>query len=119
MKNIVSRLLTITALLAFAFVATPALQAADKAPPLTPTIEKVASTEKPPFVLKLKNDSKDALKVSAKVLLSVTAHNGDKARTVPAAVVAPGQVLTIADLAALDVVIVTADGYAPLKIDVK
>lgn len=119
MKNIAAKLLTATALIAFAFVATPAVQAADQALPLTPTITKVASTEKPPFVLTLKNDSKDTLKVSAKVLLSVAAHNADKARHVPAEAVAPGGTMTIADLAALDVVVVSADGYAPLKVEVK
>ena len=119
MKNIATRLLTATALIAFAFVATPALHAADKAPPLTPAISKVVSTEKPPFVLTLKNDSKDALKVSAKVLLSVAAHNADKARNVPAETVAPGKTMTISDLAALDVVVVSTEGYAPLKIEVK
>jgi RecB family endonuclease NucS len=119
MKNIIVKFLAATALIAFAFVAAPTLQAADKALPLTPTITKVASAEKPPFVLKLKNDSKETLKVSAQVLLSVAAHNADKARNIPAEVVEPGQTMTIADLAALDVVTVTADGYAPLKVEVK
>ena len=119
MKNIVAKLLSATALIAFAFVAAPTLQAADKALPLTPTITKVASAEKPPFVLTLKNDSKDTLKVSAKVLLSVAAHNADKARNVPAEAVAPGKAMTISGLAALDVVVVSADGYAPLKVEVK
>jgi len=121
MKNNVIRLLSATALIAFAFMAAPTMQAADKAPalPMTATFEKVASTEKPPFVLKLKNDSKAALKVSAKVLLSVAAHNADKARMVPAEVVAPGATMKIADLAALDKVTVMADGFAPLELEVK
>ena len=121
MKNIAAKLLSATALIALAFVAAPTLQASDKAPalPMTATFTKAASAEKPPFVLNLKNDSKAALKVSAKVLLSVVAHNADKARMVPAEVVAPGHTMTISGLAALDKVTVMADGFAPLELEVK
>jgi hypothetical protein len=100
---------------------TAALQPlADKAPslPLTATFEKVSGAENGPFVLHLKNVSKDAIKASAKVLLSVVVHNTNKARVVPEHVVAPGEVWTIADLAALDKVIVTAEGFAPLELTV-
>ena len=43
----------------------------------------------------------------------------DKARMVPAEVVAPGATMKIADLAALDKVTVMADGFAPLELEVK
>jgi hypothetical protein len=91
---------------------------ADKAPalPLTATFEKVASTEGTPFVLKLKNDSKDTLKLSGKVLLSVVHHAMDKARVLPDQVLEGGQVWTIKDLSAQDKVLVTAAGFAPLEV---
>ncbi|HVZ63996.1 MAG TPA: hypothetical protein VG936_05355 [Lacunisphaera sp.] len=119
MKNIALKLLSGVALLTLAFVFAPAAQAAEPALPVTPKIEKTKATDHPPFVLTLKNDSKATLKLSAKVLLSVVAHNADKARAVPAQDVAAGATMKIADLAAMDKVIVTADGYAPLEIEVK
>ncbi|RXK56804.1 hypothetical protein ESB00_13315 [Oleiharenicola lentus] len=102
-----------------AFVA-PALNAAEKAPalPLKASFEKVASTEGTPFVLHLKNESKDSLKVSGKVLLSVVHHAMDKARAVPEATVAAGASLTIKDLSAEDRVVLTAAGYESLEIRV-
>jgi hypothetical protein len=86
---------------------------ADKAPalPLTATFEKVASTEGT-----LKNDSKDTLKLSGKVLLSVVHHAMDKARVLPDQVLEGGQVWTIKDLSAQDKVLVTAAGFAPLEV---
>jgi hypothetical protein len=93
---------------------------ADKAPslPVTTTFEKAKDGTVPPYVLHLRNISKAPLKVSAKVLLSVVHHNADKARNIPTHVIAPGQVWTIAELAALDKVILTAEGFAPLEVEV-
>jgi hypothetical protein len=87
--------------------------------PVTATFEKVATTEAgPPYVLKLKNESKAALKVSGKVLLSVAFHSSSKARSVPEHVIEPGQVMTVSELAANDKVILTSEGYAPLELTV-
>ena len=93
---------------------------ADKAPslPLTATFEKVTSGENGPYLLKLKNDSKDAIKASAKVLLSVAFHADSKARNVPEHVIDAGQVWTIPGLAAADRVTITAEGFAPLDLTV-
>lgn len=96
----------------------PAKPLADKAPalPLTATFEKVASTEGMPFVLKLKNNSKDTLKLSGKVLLSVVHHAMDKARVLPEHTLAGGEVWTIKDLSAEDKVLVSAHDFAPLEL---
>jgi hypothetical protein len=121
-------------LLSFAFglglVAAPALNAATpsseaatdaKAPalPLKASFEKVTGNDKGPFVLKLKNKSKAAVNVTAKVLLAVAFHGEDKARHIPAHSIEAGQVWTISDLVAEDKVILTADGFAPLELVVK
>jgi hypothetical protein len=110
-----------------AIVPTPALKAADaaavqtltdKAPclPLTAAFEKIAGAENGPYVLKLTNVSKDPLKISTKVLLSVAFHGSTKTRDVPDHVIDPGQVWTIPDLAATDKVTITAEGFAPLEL---
>jgi hypothetical protein len=115
--------------LSLALVQTPALKAADpaapqapavKAPslPVTATFEKVAGAESGPYVLNLKNVSQDALKVSAKILLAVAFHMDSKARIVPAHVIDPGQVWSIADLAAGDRITLTAEGFSPLELTV-
>ena len=82
-------------------------------------VEKVTGNDKGPFVLKLKNKSKAAVNVTAKVLLAVAFHGEDKARHIPAHSIEAGQVWSISDLAAEDKVILTADGFAPLEIVVK
>lgn len=110
-----SALLALACAFVLSLVSVPALQAADKALPLSPTFEKVASTEGTPFVLHLKNDSKDTLKLSGKVLLSVVNHAMDKARVLPEHSLAAGEVWTIAALSADDRVLVSAAGYAPLE----
>ncbi len=114
--------------LAFAIVPTPALKATEssalqplaaekgKSLPVTTSFEKVKGGESGPYVLKLKNVSKDALKVSAKVLLSVAFHADSKARKVPEHVIEAGQVWSIPDLAAADKVIITAAGFDPLEV---
>lgn len=123
-------LLTLGCALSLVLFSAPALWAADattapaaaaKTLPLTATIEKAAhpAENAPPYVLHLKNTSHDSVKVSGKVLLSVVSHNVDKARPVPAQVIEAGKSLTIADLAALDKVIISAEGYAPLEIEIK
>ncbi|HEY8993207.1 MAG TPA: hypothetical protein VIM71_00865 [Lacunisphaera sp.] len=97
----------------------PAKQpAADKAPalPVSATFEKVASTEGTPFVLKLKNDSHDTLKISGKVLLSVVHHAMDKARVLPEHTLEAGKVWSIPGLSAEDKVILNATGFAPLEL---
>jgi hypothetical protein len=107
----------------------PALRAAgsaqlrsldDKAPalPLTATFTKVDGAESGPYVLKLENVSKDTLKVTAQVLTSLPSHANRRTRDIPEHVIGPGQVWTIADLAASDRVTVTAPGYAPLELTV-
>lgn len=96
------------------------LQAADKAAtlPLTATFEKVTGSEGAPFVLKLKNNSKETLKVSGKVLLAVVHHAMDKARVLPEQAVEAGHVMTIKDLSAEDKIVLTAPGFAPLELSV-
>jgi hypothetical protein len=112
-----------------ALVQIPALKAADaaaaqppacKAPclPLTATYEKVTGGEMGPYVLNLKNDSKDTLKVSAKILLSVAFHMGSKHWDLPEHVIEAGQVWRIPDLSAGDKVTLTAQGFAPLDLTV-
>lgn len=93
---------------------------ADKAPslPVTSAFEKVAGAEHGPYVLKLTNTSKDALKVSVKVLLSVAFHAEAKARNLPEQAIDAGKTWTVADLSAQDKVIVTAKGFAPLELAV-
>ena len=86
--------------------------------PLTASFEKVANAEAGPYVLKLENTSKEAIKASAKVLTSTPSHADRKVREVPEHVVEPGQVWSIADLAAGDKVTVTAPGFAPLELTV-
>ena len=123
-------LLALAGALLISFVPLPALQAtdaptthalADKAPslPLTAKFEKIETQEGPPYVLKLTNTSKQSVKVSATIYLSVMSHNRDKARQVPAHVIEPGQTWIIDELAALDKVTVNADGFAPLELVVK
>ncbi len=114
-------------LLGLVFLQIPALKAADAAPscpackagclPLTSTFEK-ATGETGPYILKLKNDSKDTIKASAKVLLSVAFHADNKARMVPEHAIDPGQTWTIPGLAATDKVTITAKGFSPLELTV-
>jgi hypothetical protein len=107
----------------------PALRAAapatlqsldDKAPalPLTATFTKVEGAEAGPYVLKLENTSKDALKVTAQVLTSLPSHANRRTRDIPEHVIEAGQSWTISDLATSDKVTVTAPGFAPLELTV-
>ena len=123
-------LIALGCVFSLALVAMPAAKAADtvalqpladKAPslPLTASFEKVTGGEKGPFVLKLKNDSKDTLKASAKILLAVAFHADSKARNLPEHAIAPGQAWSIADLVAGDKIVITAAGFAPLELTVK
>jgi hypothetical protein len=93
---------------------------ADKAAalPFSASFEKVSGTEDGPYVLHLKNESKDSIKASAKVYPSVSFHANAKERDVPEHVVDSGQVWSISGLAASDKVTVMADGYAPLELTV-
>lgn len=111
---------------AFSPVVIPALQAKDMPAstadqmklPVSTSFDKVAGGEKGPFVLTVKNDSSDKLKVHAKVLLAVAFHADNKARHVPEHTLKAGESMTIADLAAADKVVLTAKGYAPTTIEV-
>ncbi|HUJ42693.1 MAG TPA: hypothetical protein VLW52_03695 [Opitutaceae bacterium] len=122
-----------TALFAFACACTLALtpaqavKAADtaapaapavKAPslPVTATFDKVANAERGPYVLKVTNNAKDTLKVSAKILLSVAFHMGSKHWDLPEQAIEPGKAWTIPDLTAGDKVTLLAQGYAPLEL---
>ncbi len=111
-------LLTLCCALGLAVAAIPAVQAAAaKALPLAPTFEKIAGAATgPQYVLKLKNTSAAALQASAKIQLSVVAHNAPKFREVPAQTVAAGQVMTITELSSLDKVMIHAEGFAPLEL---
>ena len=122
-------LLALGAALGLALAQMPALQAAspaglqplaDKAPalPLTSSFEKKTVGENASYVLTLTNTSKDDLKVTAKVLLSVAFHADSKARNVPEHTIAAGASWTIADLAPQDKVVLTAAGFAPLELTV-
>ncbi len=113
-----SALLALACTFALSLISVSALQAADKVLPLKATFEKVASTEGTPFVLHLKNDSKDTLKVSGKVLLSVVNHAMDKARVLPEQSIEAGKVMTVTGLSADDKVVVSAAGFAPLEVKV-
>ena len=106
-----------------------ALQAAPDAPaattvaaptlPLSHSLAKVTGGEKGPFVLTLKNDSKAAVTVHAKILLAVAFHAESKAKNLPAQKIDAGHDWKIADLAAEDKVILTAEGFAPQTIVIK
>ena len=102
-----------------AAAAQPAVSEKAPALPVKATFEKVKKDDAPPYVLKLKNTSKESLEVSVTVLLSVMSHNRDKARQIPAHVIAAGDTYSVADLAAMDKVTVNAKGYAPLELEVK
>jgi len=127
--SIRSALVVLSFAFAFAFAQAPAARAVDaanltpkddKAPslPLAASFEK-ADADTGPFVLNLKNTSAGALKVSAKVLLSVYFHADSKSRNLPEHTIDPGQVWTIPGLAASDKVVVSAAGYAPLELTVQ
>lgn len=92
----------------------------DKAPslPLSATFEKGKDPEVGPYILVLKNDSKDSLMVSASVHLSVAFHANKKDREYPSHTLGAGQTWNIPDLAAGDKVTLTADGYSPLELTV-
>lgn len=107
---------SLLAVACLAFAAAPALHAADAVLPLKASFEKVTGSEGAPYVLHLTNDSKVALKVSGKVLLSVVHHAMDKARVLPEQTVEPGKMMMVKDLSAQDKVILTAPGYAPLEL---
>lgn len=124
-----SATLSIGCALALALSTAPALRAAaaptlqsldDKAPalPLTATFAKVEGAESGPYVLKLQNTSKDALKVTAKVLTSLPSHADRRTRDIPEHVIDAGQTWTIPDLAASDKVTVMSPGFAPLELTV-
>ncbi len=79
-------------------------------------VKSKSATAEAPYVLHLKNTSKQPLTVSATVNTSVPVHNRPKTREVPAQVVEPGKMIMIENLAAQDTVTVTAEGFEPLKL---
>lgn len=96
------------------------LQAADKAPalPVSHSFTKVESHEGTPFVLHVKNDSKETLHVSGKVLLAVVNHAMDKARVLPEHTLKAGESMTVTGLAGDDKVVLSATGFETLTIAV-
>jgi hypothetical protein len=124
-----SAALSVGCALALALLSAPALRAAgapalqsldDKAPalPLTATFTKVEGADSGPYVLKLQNTSKDALKVTAQVLTSLPSHADRRTRDIPEHEIAAGETWSIPDLAASDKVTVKAPGFAPLELTV-
>ena len=125
-----------TAIIAFGCVLSltmaqiPASRAADNTPtlrplddkamslPLTADFSKGSDANIGPYIVSLTNTSKDAIKVSVKIHLSVSFHANTKDRNISDHVIGPGQVWTINDLAAADTLTVTADGFAPLELTV-
>lgn len=100
--------------------AAPAAAATEKAHslPLTATFAKVKGAEGAPYVLTLKNVSKETVKVKAKILLSVAFHADSKARNLPEHAIGAGKDWEIPELAAADKVILTADGFEPMELTV-
>lgn len=96
------------------------LHAADKAPalPVSHKFEKVESHEGTPFVLHVKNDSHETLKIEGKVLLAVVNHAMDKARALPEHTLKAGESMTVTGLAGDDKVVLSAHGYETLEIKV-
>lgn len=88
--------------------------------PVTATFAKNASAKTDgPYVLTLKNTSETPITVSVRVDQDVTVHNRPKNRTVGPQEIAPGKEWRIDDLAALDKVTVSADGYESLTLTVR
>ncbi len=87
--------------------------------PVSARFHKTKAKEGTTYELKLKSKAKEPLTVQVTVYLSVVAHNADKARVEPPHVIAPKDTYTVSGLAALDKVVVAADGYAPLELVVK
>jgi hypothetical protein len=92
----------------------------DKAPslPLTASFDKGTDPNAGPYVLNLTNTSKESLVVEANIHLSVAFHASRKDRKIPNHTIEAGQTWTIADLAAGDKVVLTADGFAALELTV-
>lgn len=121
-------MLTLVLVFAASMIQLPGLIAKDKGPaptaadsmqklPLTASFEKQEVKEGgPQYVLHLKNDSKESLKVSAEVRHSVVVHNRPSTHSVPEHTLPAGKSWTIRDLASLDKVTVNAQGYAPLEL---
>lgn len=107
-------------------LAPAAVRAADSAPaaakapalPLSVTFTKAADPESGPYIMKLTNTSKAAVKVGAKILLSVAYHAENKARVVPAQSIEAGKDWSINGLAANDKVILSAEGFSNLELTV-
>jgi hypothetical protein len=83
-------------------------------PPLTVSFERAPATDTPPYVLKVTNASNKALKLKGHVLLSVAAHNQDRARQLPEQDLRRNQSFTVDTLAAHDRVVLQVEGFAPL-----
>ena len=118
-----SALLVLGLVLAVGTISSNVMRAADMAMPALPVstgVAKGAPGERGgPFVLSVKNDANDTLKVSAKILLAVAFHMGTKNMDLPEHAIAAGETWAINDLAAGDKVTLLAPGYAPLEVTVK
>lgn len=114
-----SALLALGVALSLVLVPTVNLSATEataaKSLPLTHSFAKVEG-EDGPHTMKLTNTSSDALKVNVKILLSVYSHASDRAKVLPEETIAAGKDWTITKLAALDKVIISAEGYAPIEL---
>lgn len=112
-----------------AAMAAPQLSGAGSAQPLADqnevvpvkvTFEKNASAKtEGPYVMTLTNTADHTIKVGVRVDQDVTVHNRPKARHLGPEEIAPGKDWKVDDLAALDKVTVTAEGFAPLQIVVQ
>ena len=97
----------------------PAARAAD-APahplPVTAKFEKVETDGGHGYVLNLKNESKDALKVKVTVYPSVVFHADTKTRNLPEHSIVAGDTWKIGDLSAGDKLSVASEGYDNLDL---
>ena len=125
--KLLRKIASVAALSATVLAAAPLLRAADheshsaekhgQALPLAASFGKGKAGEHGgPYAVTLKNTGKKDLKLSAKIVQSVAAHNTAKTIDVPAHELKAGDSWTINDLAVEDRVVVTADGYDKLEV---
>ncbi len=84
--------------------------------PVASSFEKVSVDGASSYVLKLKNTSGSAIKLSVTIVPSVSFHGTAKSTTLPARVVEAGDTWALEDLHARDKVSVAASGYATLDL---
>jgi hypothetical protein len=86
--------------------------------PVTTSFDKGTDPDLGPYILNIKNTSKDGLKVSVKIHLSVAFHANNKDRNIADHTIDSGQTWTVTDLASGDKITVAAEGFAPLELTV-